>query len=142
MSRHAVLAVCLVLGAAPAMAQTKAMIQRLEDEGAAAFKRGDAKAIAAMYTKDAYMLPPGAEMIRGRKAIEAQWRRVMQHITDFKCKSIDVKPLGPSAAREIGICTFKTKGQNPHEGSVKYAIVWQKIGGKWEVLQDIWNANK
>lgn len=142
MRRVPVLAGCLVVAAASALAQSKATIQKLEDDGAAAFKRGDAKAIAQMYTADAYVLPQGQEMIRGRKAIEALWRRQIEHITDLKCSSVDVRPLGPKAAREIGTCTFRTKGQNPRQGAVKYAIVWEKSGRSWKVLQDIWNSSK
>ena len=55
---------------------------------------------------------------------------------------LDVKPLGRNAAREIGTCCFKTKGQQPQEGALKYAVVWEKEGSQWKLLQDIWNTNK
>ncbi len=142
MPRRAVLAVCLVLAAAPAMAQSKSAIQKLNDEWADAFNRGDAKAVAAMYTNDAYVLPPGAEMVKGRKAIEELWRGEMKEIGDVKITTINVKSLGPKAAREIGTATFKTKAQPPQDGSIKYAVVWEKSGRSWKLLQDIWNANK
>jgi uncharacterized protein (TIGR02246 family) len=61
----------LTLVAAPASAQDKATIAKLNDAWAAAFNRGDASAVAAMYTEDAFVLPPGAEMVKGRAAIEA-----------------------------------------------------------------------
>ena len=44
--------------------------------------------------------------------------------------------------REIGTCTFKTKSQPPQEGALKYAVVWQKEGGQWKLLTDIWNMDK
>ena len=69
MRRTAILAVCFVLLATPALAQSKAAIQKLNDEWAAAFNKGDAAAVAAMYTKDAYVLPPGFEIMKGRAAI-------------------------------------------------------------------------
>jgi uncharacterized protein (TIGR02246 family) len=142
MPRRAVLAACLVLAAAPAMAQSKAAIQKLSDKWADAFNRGDAKAVAAMYTADAYVLPPGAEMVKGRKAIEALWHGEMKEIGDVKCTTINVKPLGPKAAREIGSCSFKTKAQPPQSATIKYAVVWEKSGRSWKLLQDIWNASK
>jgi len=43
---------------------------------------------------------------------------------------------------EIGTATFKTKGQTPQDGALKYAVVWQKEGGRWKLLQDIWNMDK
>ena len=66
----------------------------------------------------------------------------MKHIGDVKITTIDVKALGGSAAREIGTATFKTKAQPPQEGELKYAVVWQKEGGEWKLLQDIWNITK
>ena len=136
------LAVGLGLFASPAVAQTKAAIQQLADQWAAAFNNGDAAAVAAMYTKDAYVLPAGGEMVQGRAAIEALWRKDMEQLGDVKCTTIDVKPLGGSAAREIGTCTFKTKSQPPQNGDLKYAVVWQKEGGRWKLAVDIWNMNK
>ena len=133
---------CLMLAAAPAFAQSKATMQKLNDRWADAFNKGDAAAVAAMYTADAYLLPAGAEMVKGRPAIEGFWRQSMQQLGDVKCRTIDVKPLGSSAAREIGTCSFKTKGQTPQGGSLKYAVVWQKEGGRWKLLQDIWNSDK
>ena len=70
MRRIAILALCLGLLSAPALAQSKAAIQKLNDQWAAAFNKGDAAAVAAMYTSDAYVLPAGAPMVQGRAAID------------------------------------------------------------------------
>src|SRR5438128_1232862 len=48
MRRIAILALCLGLLSAPALAQSKAAIQKLNDQWAAAFNKGDAAAVAAM----------------------------------------------------------------------------------------------
>jgi uncharacterized protein (TIGR02246 family) len=135
-------AICLVLAATPVLAQSKPTIQKLNDQWGAAFNRGDAAAVAAMYTEDAYVLPAGAPIVKGRAAIEGFWRQAMQQLADVKCTTLDVKPLGRSAAREIGGCGFKTKTQPPQAGALKYAVVWQKEGGRWKLLQDIWNMDK
>ena len=142
MRRIAVIAVCLGLFAAPALAQTKAAIQKLDDQWAAAFNMGEAAAVAAMYTKDAYVLPAGAAMIHDPKAIEAFWKAAMADLQDVKCTAMDVKPLGGNAAREIGTCSAMTKKPPLKEVDIKYAVVWQKEGGKWKLLQDIWNTDK
>jgi uncharacterized protein (TIGR02246 family) len=63
----------LTLATAPALAQDRATIEKLNEAWTAAFK-GDAAAVAALYTEDAYALPPGSEMVKGRAAIEAFWR--------------------------------------------------------------------
>ena len=142
MRNFAVVAGCLILGAAPAVAQDKATIEKLNDAWTAAFNKGDAAAVAAMYTEDAYVLPPGAEMVKGRTGIEAFWRQAAQQMGDAKLTTLDVLPLGRSAAREIGTVTLKTKSQPPQEIVGKYAVVWRKVGSKWKLATDIWNTNK
>ena len=142
MRRVVMAAVCFVLVATPALAQSKADIQKLNDQWAAAFNKGDAAALAAMYTQDAYVLPAGAGMVKGRAGIESFWRGAMQQLSDIKITTLDVKPLGGNAVREIGTATFKTKTQPPQDGALKYAVVWQKEGGRWKLLQDIWNMDK
>lgn len=142
MRRVAIFAICLSLFSTPALAQTKAAIQKLNDQWAAAFNKGDAAAVAAMYTTDAYVLPAGAPMVTGRPAIEKLWQGAMQQMSDVKVMTLDVKTLGGNAAREIGTATFKTRSQPPQDGAIKYAVVWQKEGGQWKLLQDIWNMDK
>jgi len=142
MRRFTLLALCFGLLTTPALAQTTAQIQKLNDQWMAAFNKGDAAAVAAMYTIDAYVLPDGKEMVKGRSAIEALWKQQMAGATVEKITTLDVKPLGANAAREIGTATMKTKDQPPQDVVIKYAVVWQKEGGQWKLLQDIWNMNK
>ena len=132
---------CLSLGS-PALAQNKATIEKLNDVWTAAFNKGDAAAVAALYTEDAYVLPPGSAMVKGRAAIEAFWRQAAQQMTDAKLTTLDVLPLGRSAAREIGTVTLKTKSQPPQEVVGKYVVVWRKIGREWKLATDIWNTDK
>ena len=132
----------LGLGAAPAVAQNKAMIEKLNDVWTAAFNKGDAAAVAALYAEDAYVLPPGSAMVKGHAAIEGFWRQAAQQMSDAKLTTIDVLPLGRSAAREIGTVTLKTKSQPPQEVVAKYVVVWRKIGRDWKLATDIWNTDK
>jgi uncharacterized protein (TIGR02246 family) len=142
MLRFIVLAGFFAVTATAAMAQNKAAVQKLDDRWAAAFNKGDFAAVAAMYDDDAYVLPPGAEMLKGRSAIETFWRQAGQQMSDVSCTPIDVLPLSRGAVREIGTCSAKTKGQPSQDVLIKYAVVWRKSGGQWRLLQDIWNANK
>ena len=142
MRRIAVIVGYLALGAAPALGQDRVTIQKLNDAWTAAFNKGDAAAVAAMYAEDAYVLPPGAEMVKGRAAIEAFWRQTAQQMGDAKLTTVDVLPLGSAAAREVGIVSLKTKSQPPQEIVGKYAVLWRKVGGKWKLATDIWNTNK
>jgi uncharacterized protein (TIGR02246 family) len=98
-ARLVLAAAVMIMLAGPALAQSKA-IQKLNDEWAAAFNKGDAGAAAVLYTADAYVLPPGAPMVKGRADIQKFWAGAMQHHGDIKLTTLDVKPLGPDAARE------------------------------------------
>jgi uncharacterized protein (TIGR02246 family) len=131
-----VLAVAVMITlAGPALAQSKEAIQKLNDEWAAAFNKGDADTVAALYTTDAYVLPPGAPMVKGRADIQKFWAGAMQHHGEINLTTLDGKPLGPDAAREIGTATFRTKGANPQDEALKYAVVWQREDGQWKLLQ-------
>ena len=141
MWRIVVIIGCLSVGS-PALAQNKATIEKLNDVWTAAFNKGDATAVAALYTEDAYVLPPGSAMVKGRAAIEAFWRQAAQQMTDAKLTTLDVLPLGRSAAREIGTVTLKTKSQPPQEVVGKYVVVWRKVGRDWKLATDIWNTDK
>jgi uncharacterized protein (TIGR02246 family) len=140
--RSILVAAALLFLSAPAMAQSKAMIQKLEDAWAAAFNKGDGNAVAAMYTDDAYVLPAGAEMVHGRDKIAAFYGQAVQQLGDAKVTTVDVLRLGRGAAREIGTVTLKTKGDQPQEMTGKYAAVWRKVDGQWMLETDIWNMNK
>jgi ketosteroid isomerase-like protein len=65
-----------------------------------------------------------------------------QQVSDPKVITFDVKPLGPSAAREIGTFSLKTKGPTPQEVTGKYVVVWEKVGEDWKLAADIWNDGK
>ena len=58
----------------PGSAEDKATIQSLNENFARAFNTGDFASMAANYVEDAVILPPGAELMRGRSAIQAFWR--------------------------------------------------------------------
>ena len=125
-----------------AAAQDKPTIERLNEQFVAALQKGDMAALGSMYTEDAYLLPPAAEIIKGRAAIQAYWTKAAEGVAGFKLTTLDVKPLGTEAAREVGTFTLTTKGQQPQEIAGKYVVVWEKSGGHWRLASDIWNTNK
>jgi ketosteroid isomerase-like protein len=81
-------------------------------------------------------------MVHGRAAIGAMWKGMAEQVSDPKVTTLDVKSLGPSAAREIGTFSLKTKGSTPQEVIGKYVIVWEKVGSDWKLATDIWNDGK
>jgi uncharacterized protein (TIGR02246 family) len=139
---RAALALVLLAGLnAPAHAQ-KAEIDAANARFMELFNKGDFAGIASLYTEDATALPPGAAMVKGRDAIGAMWKSIAAQVADPKLTALEVKPLGPSAAREIGTFSLKTKGAKPQDVSGKYVVVWEKVGGEWKLAVDIWNDGK
>jgi len=126
---------------APAFAQ-KAEIEAVNAKWIDFFNKGDFAGVVSLYTDDAIAFPPGSAMVKGRAAIEAMWKSMAEQVSDPKLTTLDVKALGPSAAREIGTFSLKTKGPTPQEVTGKYLVVWERIGNDWKLAADIWNDSK
>ncbi len=126
---------------APALAQ-QAEIEAVNAKWIDFFNKGDFAGVASLYTDDATAFPPGSGMVKGRAAIGAMWQGMAEQVSDPKVTTLDVKPLGPSAAREIGTFSLKTKGPTPQEVTGKYVVVWEKVGQDWKLAADIWNDGK
>jgi uncharacterized protein (TIGR02246 family) len=140
--RRIVLMIAFLAGlVAPALAQ-QAEIEAVNTKWMELFNKGDFAGVASLYTDDATAFPPGSGMVKGRAAIGAMWKSMAEQVSDPKVTTLDVKPLGPAAAREIGTFSLKTKGPTPQEVTGKYVVVWEKVGGDWKLAADIWNDGK
>jgi len=140
--RKVALVIVFVAGlVAPAFAQ-KAEIEAANAKWVKLFNKEDFARLASLYTEDATAFPPGSGMVKGRAAIGAMWKNMAEQVSDPKVTTLDVKRLGPSAAREIGTFSLKTKGPTPKEVTGKYVVVWEKVGIHWKLAADIWNDGK
>jgi len=140
--RRTALVIAFVVGLiVPASAQ-KAEIEAVNAKWIEFFNKGDFAGVASLYANDATAFPPGSAMVQGGAAIGAMWNSMAEKVGDPKLTTLDVKPLGPSAAREIGTFSLKTKGPTPQEVTGKYVVVWEKIGNDWKLAADIWNDGK
>ena len=126
---------------APTLAQ-KAAIEAANAKWVAFFNKVDFAGIASLYTTDAVAFPPGAAMVRGNAAIGAMWKGLAEKVTSPKITTLEVKRIGPRAAREIGTFSLMTKGPSPQEVTGKYVVVWEKVRGDWKLAADIWNDGK
>jgi uncharacterized protein (TIGR02246 family) len=110
----------------------------------AAFNKGDAAAVAQLYTERATALPPGAPMAKGRAAIQAFWDGAIKGgVKNVTLKSVQVNQFG-NAAREIGEFSLdapNAQQQITHEQG-KYVVLWRNVGGGWKLDTDIWNGNQ
>src|SRR6266699_5596857 len=99
--RGIALIIIFVTGLSSSAFAQKAAIEAVNAKWIEFFKKGDFAGIASLYTDDATAFPPGSAMVKGRAAIEAMWKGMAGQVSDPKLATLDVKPLGPSAAREI-----------------------------------------
>lgn len=102
MSRIIITIACVFCVAGQVAAQSdpatiQKAVQDANTKWAEAYIKGDAKALAALYSKDAYLLPPDVDMIQGCSAIEAFWQQ-NTNVSDYKSNTIDIKPLGDKTA--------------------------------------------
>ena len=104
----------------------------------AAFLKGDSTAIAALYTETAQVIAPGSPVVKGRPAIAAFWQgSIDSGIQDVKLATEEVESAG-DLAYETGNVRLVAK-----DGTIsgaRYLVVWKRVGGKWHLHRDIWNA--
>ena len=111
---------------------------------AAAFNAGDGAGVAALYTDDAALLPPGEARIDGRAAIEAFWQGAIDAgLSDLALQVDEVEEDG-AFAYEVSSFSLAAPGENDTKVTVtgKYIVVWKKgDDGTWRLHRDIWNLN-
>jgi len=130
---------------APPVVDLKAQISANEAAWAAAANRGDAAALAAMYTDTATLLPPGADMQKGRAAIEKTFGSIGHSgVRNYSLTTLDVAQLGPDTVQEIGQFSLDAPGPKKKWVKVygKYVSIWKLVDGKWLLDVDTWNMNK
>jgi len=141
MQRIALVFVLVIGMSVPALAQ-KPEIEAANAKWIEFFNKGDFAGVASLYTIDATALPPSSAIVRGQSAIGAMWKGMANQAGEPKIMTLEVKRLGPSAAREIGTFSLKTKGSEPKEVTGKYVVLWEKVGKTWKLATDIWNDGK
>ena len=109
-----------------------------------AVRKGDATALADLYTEDACLLPPNSEMIRGKQATQDFWGTVMKQmgLKDVILTTVELSG-SEDMANEIGNYTLKIQpeGQEPVEDKGKYVVVWKRTPEGWKLQWDIWNSS-
>ncbi len=136
------LALALVAGAATVSSaeDARAAIEAGSKAFMAAVARGDAAAIAALYTSTAEVLPPGGQAVQGREAIQKVFHGgIDAGMNDLTLTTLELEVHGDTA-HEVG--TWVVKGKDGGTADTgKFIVIWKNEGGKWRLHRDIWNSN-
>jgi ketosteroid isomerase-like protein len=82
----------------------------------AALLRGDARAVADLYTENAQVIAPSAPVARGRSAVAAAWQKSIDAgVKDLSLDTADVESAGDLAC-ETGIVRLVAKDGGVTEG--------------------------
>ena len=123
--------------------EARAAIEAANTKFSEAFARGDAKALAGMYTPDAIAFPPDSEMIRGNEAIGNFWKTTRDSgVQSATLTTVDVGRSG-DVAYEVGKVSLSIQpvGKEPTTTAAKYVVVWKRqSSGSWKLHRDIWNS--
>ncbi len=130
-----------VVGADPVKDDPLKAIEQANAAFAAAYAKGDPKAVAEMYTEKARLLPPNAKVVEGRKAIEEFWKGVMDAgIKAIELKTIEVESFGDTIV-EQGTATLFGKDKLVVDRG-NYLVMWKRVDGKWKLHRDCWNSSE
>jgi uncharacterized protein (TIGR02246 family) len=144
MSRRAVLALCALALVAPLPAAAQGGGPRAEIDKAVqawqkAFNAGDIPAVAAFYTKDALLMPPGADPVTGPEGVQAVFAPVAKTREQMQLTTTDVTGSGTTAL-ETGKWVM-TSRDGKHLDHGQYLVFYKKEGGRWKIYRDIWNSS-
>jgi uncharacterized protein (TIGR02246 family) len=106
----------------------------------AAFDRGDAAGLAALYTEDAQLLPPNADFVTGRAAVQAFWQALMDR--GIKAMQLITGELEDHGDTGIDVGRYRLFGKGGQEfDQGKYIVILKQVDGEWKLHRDIFNSS-
>jgi ketosteroid isomerase-like protein len=104
-------------------------------------RQRDMDALDRVYTPDAHILPPGADIIQGVAAIKSFWHQAITSldVKDGSLTTVSAELAGDTVV-EIGRAELTLAGGQIVP--VKYVVHWKRDDGAWKWHTDIWNMNQ
>jgi ketosteroid isomerase-like protein len=132
------LSLILIGACAPTTPQPSPEIGAMSESWQAAFNAGDIETLAAMYSEDARLLPPNAELSQGREAVRAAFGEMIDSGVGIELETVEAISAGELAYR-LGTYHITVADEVVETG--KYVETWEKVGGEWKITNDIWNSD-
>jgi uncharacterized protein (TIGR02246 family) len=122
-------------------AEPRTEIEAVDKQWEAAVSRGDAAAIAALYTATGQLLPSNSEVVTGRAAIQKFWQGFLDSgIRAATLRTLEVEAHGDSA-HEVGEYEVRDQAGKVLDRG-KYIVIWKREGTSWRLHRDIWTSSQ
>lgn len=108
------------------------------------YNAGDGAAVAALYAEDAVLSVPGVPPMKGKEAISAYY------LKDVPSTIAAGVTVADDTASDVGQSVdlawqWGTYRNTNRDGAViesgKYLTVFERRGGKWMIVRDMWNSD-
>jgi uncharacterized protein (TIGR02246 family) len=133
------LALPLTASAQTGDADLRAQIEKVDRAWEKANNAGDAAALTALYTKDAQIMPPGADPVSGTKAIQAMFTADVAQGAKMALTQKDVTGFGDYALETGSFVATSKDGKHLDHGS--FMTFLKKMDGGWKIYRDTWNSS-
>ena len=139
---HLAVLIAVAMLTPPTLAQDlRSTIEAGNAEWNQAFNKGDAAAVAKLYTSDAKLLPPADKIVSGDKEILAFWRSLIDAgVTDHKIETVQIAEAGDTA---VMAGKWQAMGKDAQgkaaifKGSVMKVL--ERQGDTWKTSLQTWN---
>jgi len=128
------------IGMAFDLTAMKKVIEAKNEQFTQAHVKGDSATIDSMFTHDARVLPPNADPVIGRAAIEKLTQEYLDAgVAEFREETTDFYGSEDLLIDQGSYVMVYGKDKVVEKG--KYVNVWKKEEGTWKIYSNIWNTN-
>jgi uncharacterized protein (TIGR02246 family) len=120
-------------------ADLRAQIEKMDRAWEKAYNAGDAAALTALYTKDAKVMAPGAEVASGTSAIQKLFAADVAQGVKNTLTMGDVVGFGDYALETGTFVATSAEGKHLDHGS--FMTLLRKVDGGWKIHRDTWNSS-
>jgi ketosteroid isomerase-like protein len=125
------------------MSEIRKKIEKANQKFGENVRKGDAKAIANLYTDGASLLPAAMKSVDGKKAIEEFWGGAIKGmgLKDAILKTVELLGSGDTYTERGEYVLKLESGGKAMEDKGKYIVVWRNSSEGWKLHWDIWTSS-